>query len=324
MLATSSIVDRIKSSPKIPAPSHVVFKILEFTKDENCPARKVAELIAADGGLTAELLHQANSALFGCRTPTSSPVEACVRLGMKRVRAAVINQHIVNGLGRTRPKQFDAGKYWQSTLAVSVAARDLCQQLLPARVEDAGTAGLLCDIGVGMMAFGIPEEYEPVLTQYARTGDPLHRIERRVLQISHAEVAASVLQDWKLEAEILEAVKHHHFDVWERSPQKPEKLSRIVAAAVTLSEIALNGSEMERVEAIFAQVEALTPNADALVNKLLDGLVSRIQQTAEAFSVELGSIDQMKSNFDDMAQGMPDLRAQMSFKPMAREKFESS
>ncbi len=323
MPAALSIIDHIKASPRIPAPSHVVFKILELSKDDAAPAKKVADLIASDGGLTAALLQQANSAIFGFKTPTSSPLEACVRLGMKRVRAAVINQHVVNGLGRAKPKQFDASRYWQAALAVSVAARDLCLRLLPDQVEDAGTAGLLCDIGIGMMAYGIPKEYEPVLNEHLRSGLPLHRIERRLLQVSHAEVAESVLQSWKLDGPILEAVLHHHYETWESAEHKPAKLARITAAAVTLSEIALNGSEMERVETLFAQIDALTSNGDALVGSLLDGLVARIQQSADAFSVELGAMDQMQANFDEMAGIMPDLGARITSSPMSRDQFET-
>lgn len=322
MGAPEDIIQRIRSSPRIPAPSHTVFKILECTKRDDCPAKKVGELIQSDAGLTAELLHQANSALYGFNSPTSSPQDACVRLGMKRVRAAVINQHIVNGLGKAKPEGFDANRYWQGTLAVSVAAKDLCQQIMPAKAEDAGTAGLLCDIGIGMMAFGIPREYEPVLVQQKRMGDPLHRVERRLLQITHADVASAVLQDWKLDAHILTAVRHHHYDLWEMAPEKPEAFARIVSAAVTLAEIALDGSDMDRVSSLFAQVDALSKNADELVNKMMEGLVARIQKTAESFSVELGSVENMQANFEDMSRAIPDLGARMSFTPMSRDKFQ--
>ncbi len=320
MSSPDDIVKIIRSSPKVPAPSHTVFKILEMTKDENCSAKKVGELIQSDAGLTAQLLQQANSALYGFNSPTSSPQEACVRLGMKRVRSAVINKHIVNGLGKARPEGFDANRYWQGTLAVSVAAKDLCQQLLPARSEDAGTAGLLCDIGIGMLAFGVPKEYTPVLVQQANTGDPLHRVERRILQIWHGEVAQKILQDWKLDAHILTAVQNHHYDLWEMAAEKPETFSRIVAAAVTLSEIALDGSDMDRVSSLFAQVDALSKNADSIVNKMMEGLVTRIQQTAESFSVELGSVADMQANFDDLSTAIPDVGARMSFTPMGPDK----
>ena len=289
MNSPDEIIKTIRSSPRIPAPSHTVFKILEMTKDENCPARKVGELIQSDAGLTAQLLQQANSALYGFKSPTSSPQEACVRLGMKRVRAAVINKHIVNGLGKARPEGFDANRYWQGTLAVSVAAKELCQQLMPAKSEDAGTAGLLCDIGIGMLAFGVPMEYTPVLVQQANTGDPLHRVERRVLQISHADVAYKILQDWKLDAHILTAVQNHHYDQWEMAAEKPETFSRIVAAAVTLSEIALDGTDMDLVSSLFAQVDALSKNADAIVNKMMEGMVTRIQQLSAAIPGVPGS-----------------------------------
>ncbi len=106
------------------------------------------------------------------------------------------------------------------------------------------------------------------------------------------------------------------------APEKPEAFARIVSVAVTLAEIALDGSDMDRVSSLFAQVDALSKNADALVNKMMEGLVARIQKTAESFSVELGSVENMQANFEDMSKAIPDLGARMSFTPMARDKFQ--
>jgi hypothetical protein len=104
------------------------------------------------------------------------------------VRAAVINQHVVSGLGKACPPGFHPQRYWQSALAISVAAYDLCKQLLPASAEDAGTAGLLCDIGIGLLAYGITEPYRPLLKEwYAAPQADLEQIEHRALGITHAQ-----------------------------------------------------------------------------------------------------------------------------------------
>ncbi|MCG8406449.1 MAG: HDOD domain-containing protein [Phycisphaerales bacterium] len=320
MQATASIVQKIRSNPKIPAPSQTVFKILQLTKDPESDIRDVASLISQDAGLTAQLLRQANSALYGCSSPTSSVSDACMRLGFKRIRSAVINQHIVNGLGDARPPGFDAHRYWQSAFAISVAAGDLCKKLLPKSVEEAGTAGLLCDVGIGLLAFGLPHEYQGVLA--SRSGPsplPLHEIEKRKLGLTHAEVGAAVLEDWKLGEEIIEAVKHHHADPMNPDLAELSSFARIIAAASTLAEIALEGSDMDRVSCLFAHVDTLSPEADALVNDLLDGLVAHIQQSAESMSIELGSVDEMKTNFEAMVSSLPDVSGRFSHRPMSRD-----
>ncbi|MCB9854588.1 MAG: HDOD domain-containing protein [Phycisphaerales bacterium] len=324
MSSTQAIIDQVRASPKIPAPSQTVFKVLELTRDSDCDIRIVASAVSRDSGLTAQLLREANSALYGFNTPTSNVGDACMRLGLKRVRAAVINQHVVDGLGRTKPEGFDTSRYWQSAFATSVAARDICEDILPRLAAAASTAGLLCDFGIGLMAFGIPQRYASVLRQLRMPGArPIHEIERRELGLTHADVGAAILQDWKLETEIIDAVRQHHFDpLMSAADEAPSKFAAAVAAAATLADIALNGSEMEAVGLLFAHVETLSSNPDALVQKLLDNIVKHIQQTAETLKVELGSIDAIKANFEDLSRDIPDVSARMSFKPMDRSAFE--
>jgi len=319
MLTPSQIIEAVRREPKVPAPPQAVFQVLELTKDPECDIKRVAEVIGRDSGLTAQLFRQANSALYGFSSPTSSVITACVRLGLKRVRTAVINQHVVSGLGQVQPPGFDARRYWQRTFAISVAAHDLCQELLPELAEEAGTAGLLCDIGVGLLAFGIPEIYAHVLSELLRSDDMnLIKIEENLLHVTHAEVGAAVLKDWKLDQHMVDAVRSHHVDSLAPDSNGTAKFSKIVAAAVTLSHIALGGSDMDKVATLFAQVDNMTTDADALVARLLDQLVGNIQSTAEVLSVELGPVDQMHANFDDLVRDMPDFGHHMSFHPMPR------
>jgi HD-like signal output (HDOD) protein len=320
MLSGQQIIERIRNDPKIPAPSQTIFKILELTRESDCSVQVLAELIGRDGGLTAQILRQANSVLYGFNTATSSVSEACMRLGLKRVRSAVINQHVVNGLGNARPKGFDPHRYWQAALATSVAAQDLCGRFLRGAAEDAGTAGLLTDIGVGLLAFGAPAEYTRVLEQVAREeGARLDRVEHAALGVTHADVGAAVLRDWSLDDLVVTAVQNHHGEAPEDDGQDAVTFARVVAAGATISHIAMTGSDMEAVDTLFTQVGLLTPTPDDVVAELLDVLVTHIQQTADTLSVELGSVDTMEANFDQLLNDMPDVGGSMSFRAAARE-----
>jgi HD-like signal output (HDOD) protein len=305
MMSPQQIIEKIRKSPKIPAPSQTVFRILSLTRSRDCDLNKVATLIGSDAGLTAQLLREANSALFAGSKATSSVLQACVRLGLKRVRAAVINQHVVSGLGKTCPPGFNAQRLFQSALATSVAAQDLCKEIQKDLSDDAGTAGLLCDIGMGLMAFGAPQEYQPVLAELKQpAAEPPHRIELRLLKVTHADVGAAVLADWGLDQHILDAVLHHHREPAEADALELDKFPRIVQAAVTLARLALDGSDMDAVALLFAQVEPLTPKADEVVSRLLDVLVTHIQETAQALAVELGETAGMEENLSELLRDL--------------------
>jgi HD-like signal output (HDOD) protein len=305
-MTPEQIIETIRREPKIPAPSQVVYQVLTLTRDPDCDMHRVSAVIGRDAGLTSQLLRQANSVLYGGETRTSSVAAACVRLGMKRVRSAVVNQHVVTGLARTCPPGFDARRYWQGALAASVAAGDLARVVLPASAEEAGTAGLLCDIGFGLLAFGIPERYRPVLAEYSAHPDrPLDQIENRLIGVTHGRVGAEVLADWGLEGGILEAVRGHHWDPAQGGAAPPALLVRVVAAGITLAQIALDGSEMERVDRLFAQVGTFAKDTDALVGRLLDDLAGNIQETARSLNVRIGPTEAMEANFAELLKELP-------------------
>ncbi len=323
MLAPDRILKIIRQTPRVPAPSQVVSKILSLTRDPSCNFSTVAELIQRDSALTVELLRQANSALFAGAKVTSSVKDACVRLGLKRVRTVAINDHIVSGMGKACPPGFHPHSYWQAALATSVAARQLARELLPAELDDASTAGLLVDVGIGLLAYGVPDVYQDVLGQMSGClSADIEAIELRIVGITHSEVAAAVLEDWKLDAHLIEAVRLHHRGKSDDAESVPSQLSQIVGAAATCSQIALGGSDMEMVERLFDQIGALHPKPDELVGRLLDDLVNHIQKAAEDLTVELGETEQMATNFERAAKNLPGVGATMSFRPMGRHLFE--
>ncbi|MFQ5425042.1 MAG: HDOD domain-containing protein [Phycisphaerae bacterium] len=319
MPSREQILEAIRANPKIPAPPQTVFRILEMTRNPETDMAALAEVIGHDGGLTAQLLRQANSALYGFPSPTSSVAAACMRLGLKRIRAAVVNQHVVNGLSNARPPGFRADHYWQAAFATSMAAHDLCGQLLPSRADEASTAGLLCDMGIGLLAYGLANPYKAVLDRWTR--DPtanIETIEAGILGITHADVGAAVLTDWKLDPAIVEAVRHHHTPATDDFAGEHGPFARIAAAAVFVARIALDGSNIDWVEGLFSHLDPLTDAADAVVSRLLDDLVQHIQDSAQSMTVELGSTDGMEQNFAEFTGVLPDVGRKMFFRPMVR------
>ncbi len=307
MRSPVQIIEAIRKNPRIPAPSQTVFRVLSLTRNPDCDLIKVVGLIASDAGLTAQLLREVNSSLFAGSRATSSVSQACMRLGLKRVRAAVINQHVVSGLGKCCPPGFDANRHFQSALATSVAAHDLCEDLANDLADDAGTAGLLCDFGIGLLAYGVREDYQAVLRESkSNPTEELHRIEQRVLHVTHADIGAAVLTDWGLDQHILDAVQHHHCEPADAARLTLPLFPRIITAAITLSRLALEGSDMDVVTTLFEQVESVTKKADQVVARLLDTLVVHIQETAKSLSVEIGETSDME---DNLANIMRDLQA---------------
>lgn len=318
MGAPEQILQALRQSPRIPAPSQVVSRILSLTRNPDCSINSVADLIQRDGALTGELLRQANSVLFTAARPTSSVKDACVRLGLKRVRSVAINDHVINGLGKTCPPGFDAHRYWQGALATSVAARDLAQELLPDMVDDAGTAGLLVDVGIGLLAYGVSHEYGTVLSRMSGNLSSDHEaMERRCIGLTHSDVGFAILSDWKLDSHLCEAVRRHHVCNMSTA-EEHDRFARIVGAAVTCSQIALCGSDLATVERLFNQIGALDSRPDEVVNRILDQLVIHVQKTAEELQIELGGTEELECNLTRTVENHSRTAVNLSYRPMDR------
>jgi hypothetical protein len=174
----------------------------------------------------------------------------------------------------------------------------------------------LCDVGIGLIAFAFGGPYEEILVKWGSApARPLHEVEAAAWGVTHAEIGAELLKDWKLDAHVVEAVRHHHADPAAPIPGDHAAFAAAVAAGAVLAQIALEGTDMDRIAALFAFLERLTRDADAVVTRLLDTLVGKIQETAKLLAVELGDLTNLQSNFTNAAGALPDRTSALRGRP---------
>jgi len=220
--------------PSIPA---VYFSILEALQDPECPIERIGEIVSSDSGLTAKLLQLVNSAFFGFAREVASAEEAVMLLGIGTIRSLALTMHLFSKFDTAQGDANSLTQVWSHSLRVARLAKRIAELegASDKIIEEAFTAGLLHDVGKMIMAENPANKYLELLSQVHREKRSLVEAEQQLLNATHAEVGAYLLDLWGLPAPLVEAVAYHH---------APSQSSEEVFSALTSVHVA-NALEQE-------------------------------------------------------------------------------
>jgi diguanylate cyclase (GGDEF)-like protein len=105
---------------------------------------------------------------------------------------------------------FDFDAFWRRSITNASAGRAVAACSLPMRKEEAFLAGLMTKIGVLALNSTIGEPYAALFRLSGGDYDRLREIERGRLDLDHAEVGAALSEEWRLPAELTDAIRYHH------------------------------------------------------------------------------------------------------------------
>ncbi len=223
LLSNDELRRRVGLVAKLPAVPRVYSELGRVVADENSTMGDVAEVVGSDPGVSARILHVANSAFFGPSAKVETIENAVGQLGTETVRSLVLAAEVFGG-DNLPEGTTDAWLLAQREHAL--AAASLARQIVPDRAkrDQAFLAGLLHDIG---------ELITP--TRRAAAGAEPAAVS---CGGSHAELGAYLLGLWGLPDLIVEAVAmHHHPGKVEGGPGL-EVLAAVHATEALLAEVA--------------------------------------------------------------------------------------
>jgi putative nucleotidyltransferase with HDIG domain len=193
---------------EIPVFPAVAIKTLQVISNENGQLRSLSELITTDAAISGQILHMANSALFGVRVEVTSIFQAIHILGLERVKALVVTVAMKAYLGSS----IDAPALracWRHGLACATVAEKLARFTFM-EPDVAYTAGLLHDVGRLALIAGYPSEYAALLTDLeTNPGDALER-ERNLFGLDHCQVGRQLVDMWNLPKMFAAITSQHH------------------------------------------------------------------------------------------------------------------
>jgi HD-like signal output (HDOD) protein len=166
-------------------------------------------------------------------------------------------------------------------MGVGAVSRRLGEALHPKIPAYTFTAGLLHDIGKVVLGTFADVDPAPILELVEKEQTDLASAERRILGIDHAEVGASLLENWNLPAYLAEVVRWHH---------EPEKESgqAVVAGLVYVAdalciEAGIGAPASEHMRSLAKAVLSRARLEPQICEKVLDQALSELEGLRDIF-----------------------------------------
>jgi len=217
----------IKVFQNIPRPPKLLHKLLSPDFVERASSSELADLIAAEPLLAAQLLKAINSPMYGLRSPITSIDQAVSLLGLTAVRSLCMRYLLITSFKADSPQRkqiLDAT--WQASALASDITLRLAQSLGYMDTGSLVSQVVLTFLGRLATASGMPRgllSQVPSRGMLART-----QAEQNLFGLSSAEIGRLLMQDWGLppavsdEAAEVDAVLFAPYAAWE-----PVRASRL-------------------------------------------------------------------------------------------------
>lgn len=203
----AELVEQIRELPPLPS---IVFSMNEALMSPHTSAREVARVLSSDPAVVSRLLALANSAYYGLGQRVTTVTHAVMVLGFNTVRNVVLAATIFRSLGAVSPRgAFDQHRFWKHSIACGTLSRILARRRGESHAEEMFILGLLHDVGKLVIAAWLSEDAARIRARVDE-GARLHEAESEVLETTHADVGAALLERWRLPRLYVEAVRHHH------------------------------------------------------------------------------------------------------------------
>jgi len=197
---------------KMPAFPKSVQRILELSRDLNCPPKELVSVIEKDPVMTMKLLHIINSAYYSFPKQITSVNQAIVYIGLNTIKNMALSFAVIGVLPQQNAAGYDMQRYLMHSLITASLARILCQKFNKDGTDpgDCSLAGLLHDFGKVVFAQFMPEEFKQALSYSAENKVPLHIAERHIIGVDHSEVGAMLVEGWQFPKNLSYAIRQHH------------------------------------------------------------------------------------------------------------------
>ncbi|HEU0187195.1 MAG TPA: HDOD domain-containing protein [Gallionellaceae bacterium] len=202
----SDAVDKMPAFPKS------VQRILELSRDMNCPPKELVGVIEKDPVMTIKLLRMLNSAYYNFPKQITSVNQSVIYLGLNTIKNMALSFAVVGVLPEKNAAGFDMQRYLMHSLTTATLARVLCQKFADDGTDpgDCYIAGLLHDFGKVMFAQHMPEEFKVAMDLSAENGIPLHEAEQKVIGVDHAVAGAMLVEKWQFQKSLSDTIRHLH------------------------------------------------------------------------------------------------------------------
>lgn len=237
-MSAETMRDLVLASEDLPTLPVVASQVVTLTSQEETQLSDVADLVMQDVALSSKILKVANSAFYAFPQQIGSIQQAVSMLGTNAVQSLVLSFSLLSIKKGGGESKFDFDKFWERSLASSVAAQLILSKVPKADLEEIFVSALLQNLGQLVLACTLPAEYDKVLEQKLENSeiDELFA-ESEVFGSDHCFLGYEVAKHWNFPLSISLPILHHHDPM---SYSGDDEKIRQTTRAIYLADILLN------------------------------------------------------------------------------------
>lgn len=202
-----ALMNKFRSAETLPDLPAAALELCDALDKGDADSNRIERIILGDPAITAGVLKAANSALFGGKTNQASTVKGAVLLlGQKAIRSIAVSVWVQSLVHQSKgsPK-FSATKFAEHSMFVGFLSKYLLSSAMKTNgvrskwaPDEVFAAGVLHDLGIGLLASVEPKLYEATVAVGAAYGLSLHHAFERVTGRSLNMLSVAAAQVWKL------------------------------------------------------------------------------------------------------------------------------
>ncbi len=266
---------------RLPALPQILVKLMALFQTDEAGMAELARLIANDAALSTKVLTAVNSAAYYQGRRKVGLIHALTMLGADMVKALVLSESVFQTFNSfSHAGSVDLRNFWKHSLTVAVMAREIAKKVAYAQVEEAYLAGLLHDGGRLALLAAAPSQYSAYFE--AEDSQQLCDAEQQLLQISHAEAGAWLVERWQLDTFLADAILYHH--------ESAERLTG-THALIRIVRLAQQLGEMEATETLTDDVGAICNLSASDLQPIVAAAEAQVMKAAQFLGVDIAALE---------------------------------
>lgn len=286
--------DQGRASPDaLPAPPHVVAKVVQLAADPESNVADLAKVIATDPAMSAKLISAVNSPFYAPASPISSVERAVSTMGLRAVRNLVLCLGVQSAAGNDGLADFPAEAVWEGCLRRAVAAQCVAKRLGVKEHDELFTLGLCQDIGVLLLVRQAAALGEDLKDKLDRSAPARMDVEARYGE-THDVLGARLFEEWSFGDNFVQALRYHHNP--NDAPDDYRKSAQIAFTAEAITDVFGASGKQQAMKAAGESLAAVGLSAEELP-QIVDEVADQTAAAAEMLQLKVGS----QPNYQDIA-----------------------
>ncbi|MCP1576563.1 regulator [Herbaspirillum rubrisubalbicans] len=208
-----TLFEKLRSAQALPSPGGVRLTIMRMCAQDDPDMAELIHLVQADPALSGRIIRIVNVLNAERVRPIASvSMDSMLLVGLQAVRQLALALSLAETTAPASCTNFKLPAFWAHSFAMACGAQAISGHTRVAPLGEMFTTGLLANIGKLTLASAHPSAYSSLLTRPLDASTQL-TMEQSLFGFNHLNIAAALMQDWKIPELFCDAVLHYEAPV---------------------------------------------------------------------------------------------------------------